>query len=170
MLQGERDRAYMLRPDFKRGISKLNQFGYTYDILIHPDQLSHALEFVAAFTNQPFVIDHLAKPYIKNGLIDDWKKHLTALAAHQNVFCKLSGMVTEADWKNWQYADLRPYMDVVFEAFGTKRIMFGSDWPVCTVAATYGKTIAIPRQYLASFSTGEQADFWGGTAARVYNL
>lgn len=170
ILQGEADRAYMLNEDFKRGIAKLKDFGYTYDILIYTDQLAYTEAFVAAFPDQPFVIDHLAKPDIKNGEINQWMQGIKSIAQHKNVSCKLSGMVTEAHWQNHQYDEFVPYMDVVFEAFGADRVMYGSDWPVCRVAATYGNMLSIPEKYVARLSAGEQAKFWGGNAAAFYNL
>lgn len=170
VLQGEADRALMLRPDFKNGISKLLKFGYTYDILIFPDQLTYTKAFVAAFPNQPFVIDHIAKPNIKEQNIGDWEKDIKAVAEHENVYCKISGMVTEANWNNWKAEDFTPYMDVIVEAFGPKRIMFGSDWPVCQVAATYSQVVALVENYFASFSAHEQALFFGGNASAFYKL
>lgn len=170
VLQGEENSGIMLRPEFKRGISKLNQFGYTYDILIFPDQLTNTKEFVAAFPNQPFVIDHLAKPNIKEREIAGWKKDIIAVAEHENVYCKISGMVTEADWRHWKREDLIPYLDVVVEAFGPKRIMFGSDWPVCQVAASYTQVISIVRDYFSSFTPNEQVQFFGGNASAFYRL
>lgn len=170
ILQGEADRAYMLDPDFKRGISKLKQFGYTYDILIYTDQLAYANEFAAAFPDQPFVIDHIAKPKIKEKNIDDWKEEMKAIARNTNVYCKVSGMVTEADWRNWKADDFTPYLDVVFEAFGANRVMYGSDWPVCRVAATYGEMLEIAEQYVSKLSQDEQAQFWGANAIKFYNL
>jgi L-fuconolactonase len=170
ILQGETDRAYMLNADFKRGISKLKQFGYAYDILIYTDQLGYANEFAAAFPDQPFVIDHLAKPKIKDGDITDWAKDMKAIAQNQNVSCKVSGMVTEADWKAWKPEDFTPYMDVVFEAFGANRVMFGSDWPVCRVAATYDEMLSIAEGYVAKLSANEQGKFWGDNASEFYRL
>ena len=127
ILQGEKDRALMLQPDFTRGIKALDPFNYTYDILIFPDQLGYTQKLVSMFPEQKFVIDHIAKPEIKNNKIEDWKKNMLAIAKNQNVYCKISGLVTEADWKNWNKDDLTPYIDVVVNAFGTDRIMFGSD-------------------------------------------
>ena len=170
VLQGETDRALMLKPAFKNGISLLQQFGFTYDILIFPDQLYYSRELVAAFPDQPFVIDHIAKPGIKDGTIDDWKKGMQAIAAYENVYCKISGMVTEADWRNWKEPDFKPYLDVVVEAFGTKRILFGSDWPVCLVAASYAKMMDIVKNYFNAFSKDEQTLFFGGNATRFYKL
>jgi L-fuconolactonase len=170
ILQGEADRAYMLDADFKRGISKLKQFGYTYDILIYTDQLGYANEFAAAFPDQPFVIDHLAKPKIKEGDIKQWAKDMQAIAQNENVSCKVSGMVTEADWKDWKQEDFTPYMDIVFGAFGADRVMFGSDWPVCRVAATYGEVLSIAEAYVDKLSTTEQTKFWGANAMKFYGL
>jgi L-fuconolactonase len=170
ILQGAKDRALMLRPEFMQGIRKLLQHGFTYDVLIFPDQLKYTAEFVAAFPDQPFVIDHMAKPYIKDGKIDEWKRDIEAVAKHENVCCKVSGMVTEADWKNWKKVDFTPYMDVVVEAFGTDRLMYGSDWPVCLVAATYGEMLSIVQDYFSAFSNEEQDAVFGGNAVRFYNL
>jgi L-fuconolactonase len=170
ILQGEADRAYMLHTDFKRGITKLKQFGYTYDILIYTDQLGYANEFSAAFPDQPLVIDHLAKPKIKDGDIAQWAIDIKAIAQNENVSCKVSGMVTEADWHEWKPEDFMPYIDVVFEAFGADRVMYGSDWPVCRVAATYGETLGIADSYVANLSATEQDKFWGGNAIKFYNL
>jgi L-fuconolactonase len=171
ILQGEKDRALMLKPAFKRGIGLLQQFGYTYDILIYPDQLGYARDFTAAFPDQPFIIDHIAKPYIKDKkIIDEWKAAIKAVAAHGNVYCKISGMVTEADWKNWKKEDFSPYLDTVLKAFGTARVIFGSDWPVCLVAASYPQMLEIVEDYFSSFSKNEQAAFFGGNAMKFYNL
>lgn len=170
ILQGESDRAMMLRPAFKNGISKLQKFGFTYDILIYPDQLDYVRELVAAFPYQKFVIDHIAKPNIKAKTIVEWKKGIEALAEYPNLYCKISGMVTEADWKNRGKEDCNPYMDVVVESFGTNRIMFGSDWPVCLVAASYQQTMEIVMNYFSSFTASEQQDFFGLNAIEFYDL
>jgi L-fuconolactonase len=170
VLQGEPQRDFMLRPEFKRGIGMLSRFNFTYDILIYPDQLKYTAEFVAAFPNQPFVIDHLAKPRILDHTLVDWKKNILAVAKHENVQCKISGMVTEADWKSWTYEDFTPYLDVIVNAFGTKRIMFGSDWPVCTVAGSYDEVLGIVKNYFSSFSEAEQELFFASNAIDFYNL
>lgn len=170
VLQGEKQRDFMLRPAFKRGISYLQRFGYTYDVLIFPDQLVYAVEFVRSFPDQPFVVDHLAKPYIKKGEIAQWRKDITELAQFNNVYCKVSGMVTEADWSSWKHADFKPYLDAVTDSFGTERIMFGSDWPVCLVAAGYEDIVDIPAKYYSSFSKDEQQAIFGENAKRFYNL
>ncbi|RDV16947.1 amidohydrolase [Pontibacter diazotrophicus] len=170
VLQGEPDRALMLQPEFKRGISQLSGYGFTYDILIFPDQLRYAKELVAAFPEQPFVVDHLAKPNISGQEIEAWARDMKAIAQYENVYCKLSGMVTEADWQHWKKEDFIPYLDVVVQAFGTNRIMYGSDWPVCLVAASYEEVLSIVEDYFSAFSQAEQAAFFGGNASRFYKL
>ena len=170
ILQGEAERGMMLRPTFMNGISKLQNFDFTYDILIYPDQIQYVGELVRAFPNQKFVIDHIAKPNIKKKSILEWKKGMEALAEYPNLYCKISGMVTEADWKNRGKDDCNPYMDVVVNSFGTKRIMFGSDWPVCLVAANYQQTLEIVVNYFSSFTQSEQEDFFGLNAVNFYKL
>jgi L-fuconolactonase len=170
VLQGEKDRAFMLQPAFMKGIGLLKEYNFTYDILIFPDQLKHTLDFVKTFPDQPFVIDHIAKPYIKDKKTDEWKKDMKAIAQYKNVYCKISGMVTEADWKQWNKEDFTPYLEIITEVFGTKRIMFGSDWPVCLVAASYEKVVEIVKDHFSSFSKDEQDLFFGGNAIKFYNL
>jgi len=170
VLQGEKDRAFMLKPAFKRGIGMLKRFDFTYDILIFHDQLGFAKELVAEFPEQLFVVDHLAKPLIKNGEIKEWAEKIKQLASHENVYCKISGMVTEADWKNWKQEDFNPYLDVIVEAFGTGRIMFGSDYPVCLVAASYAQVLGIVQTYFSAFSKDERQQFFAENAKRFYNL
>jgi L-fuconolactonase len=160
----------MLQPDFVRGISHLASFGFTYDILIFPKHLEAALTLVKQFPNQPFVIDHLAKPFIKDGLLVGWEQGIRKLAEQPNLSCKLSGMVTEADWNNWNAIHFTPYLDILVDAFGTKRLMYGSDWPVCQVAASYEQQISIPKNYFQQFSTTEQADVFGNNATKFYQL
>ncbi len=170
ILQGEPQRDLMLQPAFKKGIQLLQQYNFTYDILIYPDQLGYAAELVKLFSNQAFVIDHIAKPNIKKQAIDDWAKQIKAVAQYENVYCKVSGMVTEADWKHWKPEDFTPYLNVVVEAFGMNRLMYGSDWPVCLVAESYGKMLGIVQNYFSSLSEDERARFFGLNAARFYNL
>jgi L-fuconolactonase len=171
VLQSESDRAMMLAPSFKRGIGALASYGFTYDVLIYPDQLGYTRDFVAAFPNQPFVIDHIAKPHIKDRYItEEWRNAIRAVAAHENVWCKISGMVTEADWYHWKPEHLRVYIDTVVEAFGTGRVLFGSDWPVCLVAATYKQVLQVVQDYFSSFSADEQTAFFGGNAIKFYKL
>jgi L-fuconolactonase len=170
VLQGEANRALMLQPKFLNGISKLAKHNFTYDILIFPDQLKYIPQFVSSFPNQKFVIDHIAKPLIKEGKTDEWKKEIQAIARYENVWCKISGLVTEANWKSWKPENFTPYLDVVTEAFGTKRIMFGSDWPVCLVAASYSQVLNIVTDYFSDFSPDEQNAFFGENATNFYNL
>jgi L-fuconolactonase len=170
VLQGEKDRAFMLRPAFMKGIGALKEFNFTYDILIFPDQLQYIPEFVRNFPGQKFVIDHIAKPYIQDKEINDWKKDIMAAAAHENVYCKISGLITEADWKNWKEGDLTPYLDVVVEAFGMDRIMFGSDWPVCLLAGSYNAVVNIVTTYFSSFTENEKQKIFGTNAIEFYNL
>ena len=170
VLQGEAQRDLMLAPAFMNGIKHLGAFNFTYDILVFPDQLKYIPDFVKAFPNQRFVIDHIAKPFIKDGVIDEWKKDISEIACFDNVSCKISGMVTEADWGNWAYEDFVPYLDTVVNAFGAKRILFGSDWPVCNVAGGYEKMIGIVRTYFSSFTDHEQNLFFGENAVQFYNL
>jgi L-fuconolactonase len=170
ILQGEPQRDFMLRPAFMKGVSLLRKYNFAYDILIFPDQLQYITKFVSSFPDQQFVIDHIAKPVIRDGKIHEWKKGIEAIAQYDNVHCKLSGMVTEADWKNWKKEDFRPYMDTVVESFGIRRLMFGSDWPVCLVAASYKEMLGIVEDYFSSFSESEQQQFFGLNATRFYNL
>ena len=162
--------GYMLHPDFVRGIAALNAFNFTYDLLIFPQHLQAALTLVKQFPKQSFVIDHIAKPNIKGGLMDTWKDDIAAIAKHANVYCKISGLVTEADWVNWKQADFIPYLDIITENFGTDRIMFGSDWPVCLVAASYKDVTGIAEKYFSSLSNSEQLVIFGGNANQFYHL
>ena len=170
VLQTEADRAFMTRPEFMNGISRLEKFNFTYDILIFADQLKYISGFIAAFPNQKFVIDHIAKPEIKNREIRKWRDEITEVARHENVYCKISGMVTEANWENWKKEDFNPYLDTVIEAFGPRRILYGSDWPVCLVAASYEEMLDIVQDYFSSFSQTEQELFFGKNAIEFYDL
>jgi L-fuconolactonase len=170
VLQGEADRALMLNPDFMNGMRMLKRHDFTYDILIFPDQLGYTFQFVKTFDGHKLVIDHIAKPDIKNRNLDKWEKGIRAIAQFENVYCKVSGMITEADWYNWVLADFNPYLDVVFNAFGSKRVMFGSDWPVCNVAGGYQQMLSVVKNYTAKLSEDEQAGFWGGNAAEFYGV
>lgn len=164
------DPAFMLQEKFLQGISMLKNYGFTYDILVFPKQLNAVKELLKQHPDQPFVIDHIAKPYIKAGAIDEWASDMQALAAFPNLYCKISGMVTEADYDHWKPEQFTPYMDVVVNAFGTDRIMYGSDWPVCLVAAQYGQVLSLVKNYFASFSADEQSAFFSGNASRFYHL
>lgn len=170
ILQGEPQRDLCLQQPFLTGISFLEQFDFTYDILVLKDQLQYIPEFVSQFPNQRFVLDHLAKPAIKSGEIHDWKRDIELVAKHENVYCKVSGMVTEADLQSWKTEDFRPYLDVVTAAFGMDRLMYGSDWPVCLAAGNYTEMLDIVKSYFQSFSEYEQQQFFGGNAIKFYKL
>jgi len=170
ILQGEEQRDFCLQPSFLNGIGLLEQHGFTYDILIFPDQLQFIGELISRFPNQRFVIDHLAKPGIATGDIADWKKDIEKVALYPNVSCKISGMVTEANFKDWKSEDFTPYLDVVVNAFGIKRVMYGSDWPVCLAAGDYAAVIGIVRSYFSSFSADEQLLFFSQNAIDFYGL
>ena len=170
VVQSEPDPDFVLQPAFLEGISKLNKYNFTYDILIYPHQMAASVELVNKFPHQKFVIDHIAKPYIKNGEIDYWERAMVEFSKLENVWCKVSGMITEANWFSWKYDDLLPYLDVVFEAFGTHRIMYGSDWPVCLLAGSYEDVIGILEKYVKSFSQSEKEDIWYNSAKEFYDL
>jgi L-fuconolactonase len=176
IVQAETDDRFLLQENFLRGIACLKEFNFTYDILIYPKQLPAAVELVKRMPDQPFVVDHIAKPLIKAGDIDSWAKQMRELAAGPNVYCKVSGLITEADWNHWRPEDFAPYLDVVFDAFGPQRLMFGSDWPVCLIAGTYGQVKQLIEGYIgqrfapeAERLKAEQAVF-GETAARFYGI
>jgi len=170
VVQDEPDPRFVLGSDFGRGVRQLHQHGLTYDLLLYPNQLPAAIELVGLLPEQPFVVDHLAKPRIVAGEIDGWERDIRAIARHDNVCCKVSGMVTEAVRRGWKRDDFTPYLDVVLESFGPERLMFGSDWPVCLLAGEYADVAAIPREYFSRLSATEQRMIWGDTAARFYGL
>lgn len=170
IVQGEADDRFLMRPNFLRGIATLQSFDFTYDILIYPRHLPIALEFVKKFPSQKFVIDHLAKPEIKKGNMGNWQKYIREMAAMQNVYCKISGIVTEADWQKWTYADIEPYLNVIFESFGADQLMYGSDWPVCLLAGSYEKQFSITKAYINSMSSIDQQKILGENAVKFYRL
>ena len=167
VVHDEPDDNFVLRPDFRRGIAQLLDFNLTYDLLLFPKHLQVASELVKEFPQQPFVLDHLAKPKIAEQLFSPWKEDLHQLANFPNVFCKLSGMVTETNWKQWRPVDFHPYLDVVFEAFGPTRLMIGSDWPVCTLSAEYAPMMKIVMDYLPKEL---QNAILGDNCARFYQI
>jgi L-fuconolactonase len=170
IVQSEADDRFMLRPAFGRGISLLKDYDLTYDILIYPRHLRVAAELVSRFPRQCFVLDHLAKPNIRGREIREWEKEIREIAAFPLVFCKLSGLVTEADWRDWTPDHMRPYFDVAFECFGANRLLFGSDWPVCTVAADYRQVVSLVEHYMADRPDAEREAVMGGNAARLWRL
>lgn len=170
VVQAEEDHNFLLRDNFSNGIAQLKNFDFTYDLLVFPHQLGASLEFVKKFPDQKFVIDHLAKPYIKDQYYDGWAVLIKEIGKMENVYCKLSGMVTEADYHTWHPEQIRPYMDHVLESFGPERLMFGSDWPVCLVAGNYQKVKKLVTNHISSLSSSEQEGIMGNNAVKFYNL
>lgn len=170
IIQTENDHEFMLRPKFKNGITELGLYDFTYDILIYHYQLEQAIQFVKLFPNQKFVLDHIGKPDIKSGEYALWQINITKLALHQNVYCKISGMVTESEWDDWKPSDFKIYLDTVVKAFGTDRLMYGSDFPVCTLAATYEAQLNIVTSYFSSFTNVEKRKIMGDNASKFYGL
>jgi L-fuconolactonase len=171
MVQSEADDRFLLRPDFLRGIAMLEEFGLTYDILIYTKHLGVAAEFVSKFPRQRFVLDHLAKPPIKSGALSEWAKGIREPAKFPNLYCKLSGLVTEADWKTWKSQQITQCLDVAFECFGADRLMIGSDWPVCTLAAPYARVMGIVTEYVQERCTAQEREaVLGGNAAKFWRL
>jgi L-fuconolactonase len=170
VLQDEPEDSYMLRADFNQGIRLLRKFNLAYDILIYERHLPQTIEFVEQHPDQIFILNHIAKPQIKNRILAPWNALMKDLAHRPNVYCKLSGVVTEADHAQWELEDIAPYLNVALEAFGPRRLMFGSDWPVCLLAANYGQWIKLIGDFIAPLSTAEQARIMGGTAVEAYRL
>ena len=168
--QSEPNDRFLLQPEFLQGISLLEEFDLAYDLLIYPKHLPVAAEFVRRFPRQRFVLDHLAKPPIKSGSLRPWERGMRELGTLPNVFCKLSGLVTEADWQNWKPEHIAPYMDVAFETFGPRRLMIGSDWPVCTLAASYTRAIDLVESYLSQHATEVQDAALGENAQQFWKL
>jgi L-fuconolactonase len=170
IVQSEPDDRFLLRPEFLRGIAALEFFDLSFDILIYARHLPVAVEFVKKFPRQRFVLDHMAKPPIKTREIDDWADGIRRLSAFPNVFCKMSGLVTEANWNSWTEEDIGPYLDVAFDSFGPERLMIGSDWPVCLVAASYRQATGLVRNYILKRAPGRAAEVLGGNAQRFWRL
>jgi L-fuconolactonase len=170
LVQGEADPRWLDRPDVRRGLRAVGEAGLVYDLLTRPHQLPAAIDAVRALPGMAFVLDHASKPDIASGELEPWASLVRELAAEPNVACKLSGLVTEADPAGWTAADLRPYADVVLDAFGPSRVMFGSDWPVCLLAASYDEVVAVAEALTAGLTAAERADVFGGAAVRAYRL
>ena len=168
VVQDEPEVSFMLGAEFQRGIGRLQQFGLTYDLLIFPKQLPAAIELVRKFPEQRFVLDHIAKPAIKDGTMSPWREQIRELAQARNVMCKVSGLVTEARHDGWKADDFKPYLDTVTEAFGPGRLMFGSDWPVCLLAGSYEEVFRLVEEYFAGLSVLERAAIFGVTAETFY--
>ena len=170
VVQDEPDYNFILGKDFNKGVSLLKRYDLLYDILIYERQLSPTLQFVDQHPNQIFILDHIAKPRIGENAFDPWKAQMHDLAKRENVYCKLSGMATEAKWEDWTPEQLRPYMEIALDAFGPSRMMFGSDWPVALLAIEYKQWVDIVADFTSTLSTDEQAQFWGKTAQEAYRL
>lgn len=170
IVQDEPDDDFMLREDFQNGIAQLSGFGLTYDLVIFPRHLARAIKLVERFPDQRFVLDHIGKPNIKDRIINPWKEDIEELAWHRNVYCKLSGMVTETDWNNWSAEDFRPYLDIVFRAFGVDRLMIGSDWPVCLLAGRYTEVMDVVLDYTAGMSQEDKDKILGDNCTEFYGI
>jgi L-fuconolactonase len=170
MVQDEPDDEFVLRAEFMNGIAQLRQFDLTYDLLLYPRQLRAATQLVQKFPEQPFVLDHIGKPGIAEGLLSPWRENLLELARARNAWCKLSGMVTEAKWNQWKPADFTRYLDAVVDAFTPEHLMIGSDWPVCLLSGDYASTMEIVFDYVQQFSTEVQSAILGGNCARFYGI
>jgi L-fuconolactonase len=170
VIQDEPDDQFMLRADFLRGLSHLAKFDLTYDLLLYPRHLPPAVEVVKRFPEQRFVLDHVSKPLIKERKLAPWDTDIRRLAKFENVYCKISGIVTEADWQDWRPVDFKPYLDIVFESFGTRRIMIGSDWPVCTLAGSYSQVMQMAADCVQPLSKDEQEHIWSVNAIQLYGL
>lgn len=169
-VQGEPDPRWLCRDDVQRGLAAVFDAGLLYELLVLPHQLPAAVETVAAFQDFPFVLDHCAKPPVASGALEPWASSIRELAGFENVTCKLSGLVTEADWAQWTVDDLRPYADVVLAAFGPARLMYGSDWPVCLLAGSYESVVTAAEDLTSGLSRGDRDQVFGRTAQRVYAL
>ena len=170
VVQSEPDERFLLRDEFCHGISLLREFGYTYDILVYPHQLEAVIGFIEKFPDQPFVLDHMGKPEIRNQKSWDWENHIEEIARHPNVYCKISGLVTEADPKEWKMGDFVPYIDFALQNFGVDRVMFGSDWPVCLLGAGYTEACDIVEGNTTHLTEEEKAKLWGENAMKFYDI
>jgi L-fuconolactonase len=170
VVQDEPEDNFILREDFNLGVELLSEYGLTYDILIYERHLPQAIEFVDRHPNQVFVLDHLAKPQVKTDMVEPWRTNILQLAQRPNVYCKISGLVTEADWQSWNESQLTVYLETALEAFGPKRLMFGSDWPVCHLATTYQAWFELVSRFCARLSPAEQSRILGETAVEAYRL
>lgn len=170
VLHDEVDERYILREDFNRGVAELKRFDLAYDILIFERHLPRTIEFVDRHPDQIFIVDHMAKPRVRDGSVSPWRENMRELAKRPHVYCKISGLATEADHVNWSEAQLAPYMDSVLSAFGPKRVLFGSDWPVCLLAIGYCRWAEIVARFVDRLPEGEQERIWSATAREAYRL
>ena len=170
IIEGESDGDFLIKDDFLRGIEHLTKYDYTYDLLIRPRHYQSTIACVRQNPNQKFMLDHIAKPPIKSQEFEEWALFIETLASFPNVYCKVSGLATEADWTNWRLDHFSQYLDHVFKCFGKDRVCFGSDWPVCLLAASYEESIEIVESKLKDFTEEELQQFWGLNAVKFYNL
>lgn len=170
IVQAEKEDDFLLRKDFCDGISLLKKYNFTYDVLIYPRHLKHAIKFIEKFPDQKFVIDHIAKPFIKAQAIDEWKEDLKIFGKYENVYCKMAGLVTEADWYKWKFADFSSYISITLDIFGTDRVMFGSDWPVCLPSASYSQVCEIIEKNTTFLSLKEKEKLWGLNCSDFYGI
>lgn len=170
IVQAEKEDDFLLRKDFCDGISLLKKYNFTYDVLIYPKHLKYAQKFVEKFPDQKFVIDHIAKPFIKAQAIDEWKEDLKIFGKYENVYCKMAGLVTEADWYKWKFADFSSYISITLDIFGTDRVMFGSDWPVCLPSASYSQVCEIIEKNTTFLSLKEKEKLWGLNCSDFYGI
>jgi L-fuconolactonase len=168
IVQAEKEDEFLLGKDFCNGISMLSKYNFTYDILIYPRHLKHAIKFVEKFPNQKFVIDHIAKPYIKDHVIKGWKEELEVFSKYENVYCKMAGLVTEANWNIWKLADFSSYISITLDVFGIDRVMFGSDWPVCLPSASYSQVCEIIEKNTSFLNSEEKDKLWGLNCLQFY--
>jgi L-fuconolactonase len=168
--QDEPDDRFLVGSEFMRGVGELSTFGLRYDLLIYPKQLPAAIELVRHFPEQFFVLDHCAKPLIVSGTMEPWASQIKELAGAPNVFCKVSGLVTEANHTNWESGKLRPYFDIIVGAFGAERLMWGSDWPVCLLASSYERWLETTEAWIGDWSAEQRAAFFGGNARKFYGI
>jgi len=169
IVQGE-PKGFLQQKKFLFGIKQLEKYNFTYDVLIYHHQLEEAVEYIRQFPNQKFVIDHLAKPNIRSNEFTNWSKGMKELSSFENVFCKLSGFTTEANWNSWKPEDFTPYFEFVLQNFGTKRLLYGSDWPVCLCSSTYKSQLQLVEDFISKLSTSEKQQIMGGNAIDFYNL
>ena len=170
LAQDKADPNWLLKVKVVKNIHRIGEAGLTFDILTRPPQLAAAVEMVKISPNNTFVLDHISKPYIAKGEIQPWADQISEIASHENVAVKISGLFTEANWSNWSHKTFKPYLDHIWNSFSPSRMMFGSDWPVCLLAATYADTINLMEEFIKEFSISEQESFWAGTAKRFYKL
>lgn len=170
IIQGQPDEKYFLNKVFREGMKQLQPLGYTYDVLVYHDQLPQAIAFTEKYPDQRFMLDHIAKPDIKNRQWKKWKEDIHEIAKNPNMFCKVSGMVTEADWKQWRYEDLLPYLEIVAEYFGVDRLCFGSDWPVALLAGKYEEVLGVLRTFSLQVSAPDREKLFSGNTSLFYKL